>query len=134
MQPIIKLIFAFFLACSVSTISTTATAAGKIENATLEEIIASINTTITRSEKTLEALENGADKETVLSLLSDTKQMAKEIHATRRAAVYKSKAGSQMKKARKAAKKDDLEKAKGHVKEGVELYKKLKKAFLEMNG
>lgn len=129
-----KILLVFFLIFSVATVSTTAIAAGKIENATLDEIKASINTTIERSEKTLAAIENGADKETVLGLLSDTKQMAKEIHATRRAAVFKSKAGTQMKKARKAAKKDDLETAKTHVEKGVELYKKLKEAFLESNG
>jgi hypothetical protein len=129
-----KIILIFFLICTVTTVSTTTIAAGKIENATLDEIKASINTTIERSEKTLTALENGADKETVLSLLSDTKQMAKEIHATRRAAVFKSKAGSQMKKARKAAKKGDLETAKNHIEKGIEFYKQLKEAFLESNG
>lgn len=128
------MILAFFLISVTATVSTTAIAAGKIENATLDEIKASINTTIERSEKTLAALKSGADKEAVLELLSSTKQMAKEIHATRRAAVFKSKAGSQMKKARKAAKKDDLETAKGHVEKGVQFYKQLKEAFLETNG
>ena len=129
-----KLILAFFLICAITTVSTSTIAAGKIENATLEEIKASIDTTIERSEKTLAALENGAGKETVLNLLSDTKQMAKEIHATRRSAVYKSKAGTQMKKARKAAKKNDLETAKSHVEKGLEFYKQLKVAFIESNG
>jgi hypothetical protein len=128
-----KIILAFFLACAVTTVSTTSIAAGKIENATLEEIKASIDTTIERSEKALSALESGADKETVLGFLADTKQMAKEIHATRRAAVYKTKAGTQMKKARSAAKKDDLETAKEHVAKGVEFYKQLKEAFLAAN-
>lgn len=134
MHLIKKMILAFFFISVTATISTTAIAAGKIENATLDEVKASINMTIERSEKTLAAIESGADKETVLALLSDTKQMAKEIHATRRAAVFKSKAGSQMKKARKAAKKDDLETAKGHVEKGVQFYKQLKDAFLETNG
>lgn len=128
-----KIILAFLLVCAVTTVSTTTIAAGKIENATLEEIKASIDTTIERSEKTLAALESGADKETVLTLLRDTKQMAKEIHATRRSAIYKSKAGTQMKKARFAAKKGDLETAKGHVAKGVEFYKQLKEAFLAAN-
>jgi len=129
-----KTIILFFLIFNIATFSTTTFAAGKIENATLEEIKASIDTTIERAEKVLTELENGADKESILSLISDTKQMAKEIHATRRSAVFKSKAGSQMKKARTAAKKDDLETAKGHVEKGVEFYKQLKEAFLESNG
>ena len=128
-----KIILAFFLVCAVTTVSTTAIAAGKIENATLEEIKASIDTTIERSEKALAALEKGADKEAVLTLLRDTKQMAKEIHATRRSAIYKSKAGTQMKKARAAAKKGDLETAKEHVAKGVDFYKQLKEAFLQAN-
>ena len=128
------MIMTFFLIFSIATFSTTTVAAGKIENATLGEIKASIDTTIERAEKVFSALESGADNEKVLDLLSDTKQMAKEIHATRKAAVFKSKAGSQMKKARTAAKKDDLETAKKHVEEGVKLYKQLKEAFLETNG
>ena len=112
----------------------TVLAAGKIENATLDEIKASIITTIERSEKTLAALEAGEDKENVLKLLSSTKQMAKEIHATRKSAVYKSKAGTQMKKARSAAKKDNLEKAKEHVIKGIEYYKNLKIEFWKSNG
>jgi hypothetical protein len=134
MHLIKKIILPFFLVCTVTTVFTTAIAAGKIENATYEEIKASIDTTIERSEKALAAIDNGADKEEVLTHLKDTKQMAKEIHATRRAAVFKSKAGTQMKKARKAAKKDDLETAKTHVEKGVEFYKQLKQAFLETNG
>ena len=133
MHLIKKIILASFLICAIST-TPVALAAGKIENATLEEIKASIDTTIERSEKTLEALESGADKEAVLELLASTKQMAKEIHATRKSAVYKSKAGSQMKKARSAAKKDDLEKAKEHVIKGLEYYKNLKIEFWKSNG
>ena len=129
-----KVLIAFFLICTLTTVSTTTIAAGKIENATLEEIKASIDSTIELSEKALAAIESGADKETVYGLLSDVKQMGKEIHATRRAAIYKSKAATQMKKARTATKKDDLEKAKGHVSKGVEFYKQLKEAFLESNG
>ena len=128
-----KIILTFFLACAIST-TPAALAAGKIENATLAEIKDSINTTIERSEKTLAAIESGADKEAVIELLSSTKQMAKEIHATRKSAVYKSKAGTQMKKARSAAKKDDLEKAKGHVIKGIEYYKNLKVEFWKSNG
>ena len=124
-----KLFLAIILASTITTVSTPTIAAGKIENATPAEVKASLNTTIERAEKTLAALENGADKDTVLTLLSDTKQMAKEIHATRRAAVFKGKAGTQMKKARKAAKEDDLETAKKHVAAGVEYYHELKKAF-----
>lgn len=129
-----NILLAFFLICSISLSPSTVLAAGKIENATLEEIKASIDTTIERSEKTLAALNNGADKETVLELLSDTKQMAKEIHATRKAAVFKSKAGKFMKKARKAAKNDNLDEAKNHVEKGVKFYKQLKEAFLKTNG
>ncbi len=132
MNLIKKIIPAFFLICAIFT-APAALAAGKIENATLEEIKDSINTTIERSEKTLEAIENGEDKDAVLELLKSTKQMAKEIHATRKSAVYKSKAGTQMKKARTATKKDDLEKAKSHVIKGIEYYKNLKVEFWKSN-
>ncbi len=86
-----KNLLAILLVSAVAIVSTPTIAAGKIENATPAEVKASIETTIERAEKTLATLESGTDKETVLALLSDTKQMAKEIHATRRAAVFKGK-------------------------------------------
>jgi ribosomal protein S20 len=129
MLKIKNTLFVFLLLNVLFGFSATSVAAGKIENATLEEILAAIDTTIERSEKTLAALESGADKETVLGLLRDTKQIAKEIHATRKAAVYKSKAGTLMKKARSATKKDDMDAAKEHVAKGLEFYKKLKEIF-----
>jgi len=128
-MPLTKKNFLAIIFSAVAIVSTPTIAAGKIENATPAEVKASLDTTIERAEKTLTALESGSDKETVLGLLSDTKQMAKEIHATRRAAVFKGKAGTQMKKARKAAKEGDLETAKKHVAAGVEYYHELKKAF-----
>lgn len=124
-----NILFAFLLLSTLFGFSTISSAAGKIENATLEEILAAIDTTIERSEKTLVALESDADKDVVLKLLGDTKQIAKEIHATRKAAVYKSKAGTLMKKARSAVKKDDMDTAKTHVTKAIEFYKKLKKIF-----
>ncbi len=124
-----KIMLAFFLLIVISSFSITSFAAGKIKNATMDEIKGFIDNTIERSEKVLATIENGADNETVLTLLNDVKQMAKEIHATKKAAVYKSKAGSQMKKARIAAKKGDLESAKPHVVKGLEYYRKLKEVF-----
>jgi len=124
-----KIILAFFLLTIISSFSTVIFAAGKIQNATMDEIKGFIDTTIERSEKVLAAIENGEDNETVLSLLNDVKQMAKEIHATKKALVYKSKAGSQMKKARIAAKKGDLDTARPHVVKGLEYYRNLKSVF-----
>ncbi len=124
-----KIILTFFLLTIISSFPTAIFAAGKIQNATMDEIKGFIDTTIERSEKVLSAIENGEDNETVLSLLNDVKQMAKEIHATKKAAVYKSKAGSQMKKARIATKKADLDTAKPHVVKGLEYYRKLKEVF-----
>lgn len=119
MHQIIKNLLAILLISTVFSISTPIIAVGKIENVTHDEVRASINTTLEIAEKTLAALENGADKEAVLELLIDIKQMTKEIPATRRAAVLKGK----------AAKNDDLEAAKTPVAAGVEFYCELNKAF-----
>lgn len=125
-----KLFLAILLSTLLASVSNTIHAAGKIENPTMEEVTYAIETTLKNAEETLEALNNGADKDTVLALLKKTKQIAKEIEVTR-LGPNKMKASSQMKKARSAAKKDDLEKAKVHVEAGVKQYKELRKRFYE---
>lgn len=122
-----KIFLAISLMIAIGT-STITHAAGKIENPTMEEVTSAIETTVKYAEETLDALNNGADKDTVLDLLRKTKQIAKEIEVTR-LGPPKMKASAQMKKARFAVRKDDMEKAKKHVESGVKHYHNLRERF-----
>jgi len=114
-----------FLACA-----TTASAAGKIENPTMEEVTYAIETTVKHAEEALDAINSGADKDVILGFIAETKQIAKEIEVTR-LGPNKMKASSQMKKARFAVRKDEMEKAKKHLEAGVKHYHALRKRFYE---
>jgi hypothetical protein len=86
--------------------------------------------TLKYAEEALEALNKGADKETILDLLRKTKQIAKEIEITRLGSP-KMKVSAQMKKARFAVRKDEMDKAKEHDEAGVKHYQVLRKRFYD---
>lgn len=123
-----KIILSLLLAFSLGAVATTSFAAGKIKNATTAEVEAAMESTVKGAEATLEALNNGADKEALLQLLSDTKQTHKRIEVTRLGRL-KGLAATQMRKARSAVKKDDLDKAKEHLTKGVDYYHQLRKEY-----
>ncbi len=125
-----KKIFLAILLPVFLTCATTASAAGKIENPTMEEVTYAIETTVKNAEKALDAINNGADKDVILGFIADTKQIAKEIEVTR-LGPNKMKASSQMKKARFAVRKDEMEKAKKHLEAGVKHYHTLRKRFYD---
>lgn len=127
----IKQLVAFFLfAFYIGIVPNPTFAAGKIENATMEEVVYAMNTTIELAEKSLAALDDGADADTVLDMLKETKQMHKRIEIIRLGAI-KSKAATQMRKARSAAKKKDLETTRAHLVKGIEHYHTLRKKFYD---
>ena len=122
-----KLLLFLCIAFTLGTISTPSLAA-KIKNATIAEVEAAMESTVKGAEDILEALNNGVDKETVLKMLSDTKQTHKQIEVTRLGRL-KNKASSRMKKARSAVKKDDMVSATAFVTEAVEYYHELRKEY-----
>ena len=125
-----KPFISILLAATVGASSTITNTAGKIESLTTEEVTHAIETTVKYAEETLEALNNGADKDVILDLIRKTKQIAKEIEVTR-LGPNKMKASAQMKKARFAVRKDEMDKAKKHVKKGVSYYHALRKRFYD---
>lgn len=123
-----KIFLAILLATSLGATSTITTAAGKIENPTTEEVIHAIETTVKHAEEALAAINSGADKAVILDFIAKTKQIAKEIEVTR-LGPNKMKASAQMKKARFAVRKDEMEKAKKHLEAGVKHYHTLRKRY-----
>ncbi len=123
-----KKIFSTILLTATLTATPVIVSAGKIENPTMEEVTYAIETTVKRAEEALAAINSGADKEVILGFIAQTKQIAKEIEVTR-LGPNKMKASSQMKKARFAVRKDQMEKAKKHLEAGVKHYHTLRKRF-----
>ncbi len=123
-----KIVSTILLAATLSAAPALVSAAGKIENPTTEEVIYAIETTVKNAEAALSAINSGADKDVILGFLRDTKQIAKEIEVTR-LGPNKMKASSQMKKARFAVRRDEMDKAKKYIETGVKHYHTLRKRF-----
>ena len=123
-----KMFLAILLAFTLGATSTVTSAAGKIKNATMEEVTSAVEDTVKGVDDILAALNNGADKETIMTLFKETKQRAKAIEVSR-LGMLKGKASTQMRKSKSAFKKDDLENAKKHAAKSSELYHELRTQF-----
>jgi len=119
------LISAFFLASP----SIMAKPAGKIENQTEEELLATFDSAIEAAEATLAAIREGADKETVMPLFKKAKQ---ELNRIESATVNREKerANGWLKKARSAFKKGKTKEAEEKMVKAVANFKKLKQIYL----
>jgi len=125
-----KILISFLLATTLGLTATSSSAAGKIENPTMEEVTYAIETTVKHAEEALAAIKAGEDKDVVLEFIKETKQIAKEIEVTR-LGPNKMKASSQMKKARFAVRKGEMEKAEKYLEAGVKHYHTLRARFYE---
>ncbi len=122
-----KILPAVFVSIAM-LVTVPAMAAGKIENATTEEVSQAIDDAIRLSGEALEAMENGADVDTVLALVKSTKQASKRIESNV-VDRLRSQANSRLAKARMAYKKGDSEKAKALMTEAAKLYKEVKTKY-----
>ncbi len=110
---------------SMTAISPAALAAGKIKNATVEEVSQAIDDAIRLSGETLAAVEGNVEKAEVLKMLKATKQASKRIESNV-VDRLRSKANGKIAKARSAIKKDDNEKAAVLLTEAVAIFKEVK--------
>ncbi len=117
------LVSVFIFAASPST-----TAAGKIENATAEEVGQAIEDAIRYSEEALSAMKNGGDEDSVMALLKSTKQASKRIESNV-VDRLRSKANSRIAKARTAFKKGDVAIAEASLSEAVDIFKEVQTKY-----
>lgn len=103
-------------------------AAGKIENATPEEVGAAIASAAKNSEDALAALKNGEADETVLDLIEAARQDSKRIEVGR-LDVKRTRAAAQLKKARSAIRKGDKAQAEASLVEAVKGYQEVKSLY-----
>ncbi len=104
--------------------------AGKIENQSEEQLLATFDEAITAVEAVQQALENGADKKETLALYKKAKQALNRIES---ATVNREKerANGYLRKSRSAFKKGNVEKAKELAAKAVTSFKGLKQLYLD---
>ncbi|WP_305909742.1 hypothetical protein Q9L42_003880 [Methylomarinum sp. Ch1-1] len=117
-------VVAFSLAISMGTFSTTAVAYE--EGRTTFSPIDAINMTVERAQAAKAAIGAGADAMEVADLIKKASDTTKEINANDVVDRNRQRANGHFKKARRAAKKGDLEGATKHLDKGIEGMEKLK--------
>lgn len=128
----IKNIFAPLVLClavlGMSPSTMAAKPMGKIENKTAAETEVTIDNAIEKAEETLAAIKNGTEKDAVMALYKETKQLTKEIEST---VIYllRQKALERLSKSRSAFKKGKVELAEEKMVEALEKYNELKNRY-----
>ncbi|MCK4840348.1 MAG: hypothetical protein KAT04_00535 [Methylococcales bacterium] len=121
---------ALVLLVSISTLATAPSviAAGKVANQSQEEVVQSLDDTVTAAEAALAAIKNGTDKKETMALFKATKQTAKTIESSVVLA-HRDRALNRVMKARSAYKKGDLKKAEELMTEAVERFIKVREKY-----
>ena len=126
-----KLVIAVFIGSAFLAAVPTAMAkpAGKIENQSPEGVLTAFDESIAAAEAALEALNSGADQNSVLDLMKNAKQALNHIES---ATVNreKEKANGLLKDSRAALLKGDLTTSKTLMTETVAKFKSLKQIYL----
>lgn len=123
-----KVSLAVLIGTSMIATAPATMAAGKIENATAEEVSQAIEDAISKSEEALAAVQNGSDKDEVLAILKATKQASKRIESNV-VDRLRSTANSRIAKARSAMKKGDTAAAEALIAEAVATFKEVQTKY-----
>lgn len=110
------------------TIAAISSSAFAVANPTYEDVKSAIDNTIAKVEEAANALNNGADNETVIKLVSDARQIQKDI-ANNVLDVKRNQASSMLNKARAALKNNDLASAKETLKDATSRYKEIDRLY-----
>lgn len=97
-------------------------------NPTYEDVKSAIDNTIAKVEEAANALNNGADNETVIKLVSDARQIQKDI-ANNVLDVKRNQTSSVLNKARAALKNNDLASAKETLKDATSRYQEIDRLY-----
>ena len=128
-----KFVLLILMAAPMAITSTAALSAGKIKNATMEEVTASIDAAIKNTADALASVNSNAEKEVTLGYITDAKQASIGIESSR-LGMLRGKALRDLRIGKTAVKKDDPEKAKKHLASSLELFKKIMAKFVNFDG
>ena len=122
MNTFSKVLFYFLLGALSST-------AFAVPNATYADVKAAIENTLAKVEEAKSALDNGTDKDALIDLITDARQLQKDI-ANNVLDVKRNQASSVLKKARSAVKNDDLESARSALNDAENRYKEIQRLYV----
>jgi len=114
-----------FITAIISMLSLSATAA----TFSHEEVKAALDGTIAKIKASIDALERGADKETVTDLVSTAKQQQKDIE-NNDLEVKRQHAGKKLNLAWKAARKGDMQLAGESLKDALIRYEEMQRIYV----
>ena len=116
-----KILASFVIAAMSST-------AFAVANPSYEEVKAAIDNTIAKVEETKVALDNGTDNEKLIDLVTDARQLQKDI-ANNVLDVKRNQASNVLKQVRAALLKNELQTAKESLTDALNRYKEIKQLY-----
>ena len=119
---IFKKILASFV---IAVVSSTAFA---VANPSYEDVKAAIDNTLAKVEETKAALDNGADSEKLIDMVTDARQLQKDI-ANNVLDVKRNQASNVLKQARMAIQKNELQSAKESLKDAANRYREIQQLY-----
>ncbi|WP_340124223.1 hypothetical protein [Methylobacter svalbardensis] len=120
-----KILLSSVMAISMAAISSTASA---VANPSYENVKAAIENTMAKVDETIAALNNGADNEVVAEMISDARQLQKDI-ANNVLDLKRNQASNVLKQARTAVKNNELEAAKESLTDAANRYKEIQQLY-----
>jgi Tfp pilus assembly protein PilF len=119
-----------FLVSSVMAASMAATSftASAIANPSYEDVKAAIENTLAKVEETITALDNGTDNEKLVDMVSDARQLQKDI-ANNVLDLKRNQASNVLKKARTEIKNNELASAKETLTDAANRYKEIQQLY-----
>jgi hypothetical protein len=109
----------------IAALSSTAFA---VANPSYEDVKAAIDNTLAKVEETKAALDNGTDKEKLIDMVTDARQLQKDI-ANNVLDLKRNQASNVLKKARTAIQNDELQAAKDSLTDAANRYKEIQKLY-----
>ncbi len=118
-----KILVSFALAAASSS-------AFAVVNPTYAEVRAAIENTLAKVEEAKAAMDNGAPKESLLDMITDARQLQKDI-ANNVLDVKRNQASAVLKKVRFAIEKDEMQEAKESLDNALTRYKEIKQLYAD---
>ncbi len=116
------------LALCVSAISPMASAVGKIENASTEEVKQALDESVKITEDALAALKNGASEDIVNDQINNARQLIKRVEINR-LDVIRTRSAENLKKARQAVSNGQKDQAEDFLAAALKGFKEMQSAF-----
>ena len=120
-----KILVSSVMAVSIATMSFTASA---VVNPSYEDVKTAIENTMAKVDETIAAANNGTDNEVLAEMVSDARQLQKDI-ANNVLDLKRNQASNVLKQARTAVINNDLESAKESLTDAANRYKEIQQIY-----